>query len=625
MEYSYVIASFVLIPFLGFILSIFLPAKDEKILSSNAYFTVLVSGLVLLVFTFIWIIKGAEPLNVPELVLYKSKDYVFLIDFYFDKITAVYLLVGHFITLLICRFSFTYLHLEEGYRRFFYTILLFFIGYCFTILAGNFETLFIGWEILGISSFLLIAFYRDRYLPVRNAVKVFSVYRMGDIGILLAMWASHHCWHQNIAFFQFESLVASAATDAFHSWMIVFIVLCIILAASAKSAQFPFSYWLPRAMEGPTPSSAIFYGSLSVHIGVFLMLRTFPLWEHIYAIRWMVGGLGLLTAVIAFFITRVQTTIKTQIAYASITQIGIMFIEIALGLEVLVLVHFAGNAFLRTYQLLLSPSVVSYKIRDQLYHFQPSEKSKWTGIYKRVMITLYVLSIKEWGLDKIVKQLVFTPIKKLGRSLAFINQRNVLPIFIGLMLISVVVYFIEMKYPGILNNYLPEALAIIGLLFVFKAFAERFSPVLSWILVCINHAFVALAVTFNEHFSSSQTMIYLSGIVVAGTGGYLILKRLSIKEQSYFDLNQYYGHIYEYPKTAMLFLISALGVMGFPITPTFLGEDLIFSHIHEHQYVLASSFALSFIVAGMALIRIYARLFLGPHIKATHETPLTSS
>lgn len=625
MEYSYLVACFVIIPFAGFILSLILPKKDEKVLSQNAFYSVLVSGLALVLFTIVWIINGSAPLNVPELILYKTGNYVFLIDFYFDKITAVFLVMGHFITLIICKFSYTYLHLEDGYRRFFYTILLFFLGYCFTILAGNFETLFIGWELLGISSFLLIAFYRDRYLPVRNAVKVFSVYRIGDIGILLAMWASHHFWHQNISFYQFGSLVQPNIGSSEISWMIVFIVLCILLASSAKSAQFPFSYWLPRAMEGPTPSSAIFYGSLSVHIGVFLMLRTFPLWENIEFIRWLVGILGFVTSAIAYFITRVQTTIKTQIAYASITQIGIMFIEIALGLEMLVLIHFTGNAFLRTYQLLLSPSVVSYKIRDQLYHFQPQVQSRWTGFYKRVMFTVYVLSVKEWGLDKIVKQVIFTPMKNMGRCLAFINQRNVLPVFLGLLAISGFLYFVESQSPGILNDYLPEMLAIIGLLFVFKAFAERFSPILSWILVCINHFFVAMAVNFNEHFYASQTIIYLSGMMIAGMLGYIILKRLSIKERAYFDLNQYYGHIYSYPKTAMLFLLSCLGVMGFPITPTFLGEDLIFSHIHENQYILASAFALSFIVAGMALIRIYARLFLGPHIKATQETPLKSS
>jgi NADH:ubiquinone oxidoreductase subunit 5 (subunit L)/multisubunit Na+/H+ antiporter MnhA subunit len=140
-------------------------------------------------------------------------------------------------------------------------------------MSGNFETLFLGWELLGISSFLLISFYRTRYLPVKNAIKVFSIYRIGDVGIVLAVWLSHHLWHENITFNKLlnDSLVHEHLQN--HSSVGVLISLMILVSAAAKSAQFPFSSWLPRAMEGPTPSSAIFYGSLSVHIGVFLLLR----------------------------------------------------------------------------------------------------------------------------------------------------------------------------------------------------------------------------------------------------------------------------------------------------------------------------------------------------------------
>jgi len=93
-----------------------------------------------------------------------------------------------------------YLHKEPGYKRFFTTFLVFFISVQIIVLAGNFETLFIGWEILGVSSFLLIAYYRHRYLPVRNGLKVFSIYRIADVGILITMWLSHHLWHENITF-----------------------------------------------------------------------------------------------------------------------------------------------------------------------------------------------------------------------------------------------------------------------------------------------------------------------------------------------------------------------------------------------------------------------------------------
>ncbi len=163
------------------------------------------------------------------------------------------------------------MHRDEGYKRFFNTILLFATAYNFIILAGNFETLFIGWEIKGICSFILIAFYRNRYLPVKNAFKAVTNYRISDVALMLAMWMMHHLTHQNINFSQLGE-AKEIANAANQTGMAIFIVCMIILPATIKSAQFPFTTWLPRAMEGPTASSAIFYGSLSVHIGVFLIV-----------------------------------------------------------------------------------------------------------------------------------------------------------------------------------------------------------------------------------------------------------------------------------------------------------------------------------------------------------------
>ena len=352
MQTNYVILSFVIIPLLGFLISLLVPAKKELQLARVASYTTVLQLVTIISFIVYWLIDGRKHLNIEEVVLYQSKEFRFFIDFFFDEVTATYLFVGSFITFLIVRYSQQYMHLEKGYKRFFNTILFFYLGYSWTVLAGNFETLFIGWEILGISSFLLIAFYRERYLPAKNAVKVFSIYRIGDVGILAAMWASHHLWHENITFFKLENADLVHQQLLGHSGVGIFIGLALVTAAAAKSAQLPFSSWLPRAMEGPTPSSAIFYGSLSVHFGVFLLLRTFPFWEEQTIIRVVIGVTGLLTALVAHNITQVQSSIKPKIAYASITQIGIMFIEVALGWHTLVLFHFAGNAFLRTYQLL---------------------------------------------------------------------------------------------------------------------------------------------------------------------------------------------------------------------------------------------------------------------------------
>lgn len=625
METNYFILSLVLIPMLTFTLSLFIAEKREFTIGNIAYYGILAHLLTVTFFIGFWLYKGAPYINIREITIYDSPDYTFLIDFYFDRITAFYLWIGGFISLLIVRYCSYYLHMEGGYKRFFNTVLFFFMAYNMTILAGNFETLFIGWEMLGISSFLLISFYRERYLPVRNALKVFSVYRIGDVGILLAAWASHHLWHENITFFKLNNYHLVHEHLLNHSSIGIFISISLLIAAAAKSAQFPFSSWLPRAMEGPTPSSAIFYGSLSVHFGVYLMLRMEHFWEHQPLVRVLIGTMGLTTAVVSYFTARVQSNIKTQIAYASITQIGLMFIELALGWDTLVLIHFAGNAFLRTYQLLVSPSTVSYLIRDQFYHYVPHRFRFYKGISHRLQNTLYLLSLKEWNLDKFINILLFKPIRRLGQQLDFLTPGNVLLYVIPFYLVTLLLLWQRELIPDLLRPSVPALIAFIGLVMVFKAFSERKYPRLAWGLVMMNHFWTALAVSFNEAFDITHTVFYLSGVVVSGLIGLACLQILRQREPAYFDLEEYYGHVYEYKALGFVFFLATLGMMGFPITLTFIGEDLLLSHVHENQYFLAFFIALSFVVDCVALLRLYARLFMGVHVKRYHATPLRSA
>jgi NADH:ubiquinone oxidoreductase subunit 5 (subunit L)/multisubunit Na+/H+ antiporter MnhA subunit len=621
MQTNYLVLALVALPLVGFLASLLAPRTNETVISRMALATTGLQFLVVLGFLGYWAYHGFVAINIKETVLYKSGDYEFFIDFYFDRVTAVYLFTGGFISTLIVRYSRYYMHLEDGYQRFFSTILFFYFGYTWTVLAGNFETLFIGWEFLGISSFLLIAFYRNRYLPVHNAVKVFSIYRIGDVGILSAMWASHHLWHENITFLKLGNQQLVHEHLLGHSGTGIFIGLAILLAAAAKSAQAPFSSWLPRAMEGPTPSSAIFYGSLSVHFGVFLLLRTFPFWHEQWVVRLAIGLVGLTTAVIAFFVTRVQATIKTQIAYASIAQIGIMFIELALGLDTLVLIHFAGNAFLRSYQLLVSPSVVSYLIRDQFYHYQPSPALPSS----KLRSTLYLLSVKEWYLDWLMTNVTFKLFKQIGKWLGFLTTSRLMWYFIPLYALGLVLYFNQGWLAPWLLQAMPVLVAFPGLLMVFKAFAERNHPRLAWSLVFFSHLSLALAVSFNEHFDFAQTFYFLAGITVAALVGFVCIQELKRRVGPHYDLNQYYGHARVYPGLGLGLLLATLGLMGFPITPAFIGEDLLFSHIHQDQYALGIIVSLSFAISGMALIRVYARLFLGNYILPTKGNPLKAA
>ena len=615
---------FIFIPLLGFLISLLIADKSETAISWVAYITAGVNLLSLLIFVGYWLINGHPTLNLKEIVLFKSKEYEFLIDLCFDKITVVYILVGAFLTFLVTIYSRYYLHRERGYKRFFNTILFFYLGYNITILSGNFETLFIGWEILGICSFLLIAFYRDRYLPVKNAIKVFSVYRIGDVGLILAMWASHHLWHENITFLKLSNYELVHEHLQNHSFVGVFISLMILVAAAAKSAQLPFSSWLPRAMEGPTPSSAIFYGSLSVHVGVFLLLRTHPFWDQQISVRILIGLLGLSTSIIASLIARVQSSVKSQIGYASVAQIGLIFIEISLGFHNLALFHFAGNAFLRTYQLLVSPSVVSYKIREQFYNFIPRQHTFEDSFPKKIEYSIYLLSVKEWNLDSFMNYIVWKPLKSIGRKLDFLTVNRLLFLFIPAYVIGLMLLFVLGNGSETPHEYFPGLFALIGLLMILKSFSERKSPLMSWILLIMNHFWIALAISFNEKFEFTEAVFYLSGVIVSGFVGFLCINKLK-KIENNVNLNEFHGHSFEHPNLALLFLLACLGLAGFPITPTFIGLDLVFSHIHENQIILAYAAASSFILAGISLIRLYSRLFLGPHTKTYHEIPYKSS
>jgi NADH-quinone oxidoreductase subunit L len=536
----------------------------------------------------------------------------------------VYAAIGSVLTFIITVYSRAYLHREPGYKRFYNSIMFFYSGYTLVVFSGNLETLFAGWEILGVSSFLLIAFYRDRYLPVKNAVKVFSIYRVGDVGLLLAMWMSHHLWHENITFDRLNNFELVHHQLQSHTLIGVFISLMILVSAAAKSGQLPFSSWVPRAMEGPTPSTAIFYGSLSVHIGVFLLLRTYHFWEHQLSVRIIIGLLGLCTSIVASSIARVQSSVKSQIAYSSVSQIGLIFIEVALGWVDVALIHFAGNAFLRTYQLLVSPSVVTYLIREQFYHYVPREHTFEDSLPKRIEYSFYILSLKEWNLDSNMYRYLWNPMKAMGNKLKFMTAGGVVIFCAVVACLTTFVLFNEHLIPEEIQHYFTYVFAFLAVIFVLKSFTERKNIQLSWFLIIASHFCIAFAISFNEKFEYNQTLMYLSGIVFFGIVGYLCLQMLKALEQD-IDLDRFHGHAYMYKGLALVFLIACLSVAGFPITPTFIGEDLIFTHIHEDQLLLAFLVSVAFIIDGLAIIRIYARVFLGPHVKSVYEMAYRSS
>ena len=611
---------FILVPVVAFIATLLLENKSEKIIGRIVRFAKIFYIIAAVLLAAGWIVNGLKPISYKLTTLYQTEHFVFAIQFYYDEITAVFSIVGSLLFFLVATFSKYYMHRDEGFKRFFNIILLFAAGYNFIIFSGNFETLFIGWEIKGLCSFLLIAFYRSRYLPVKNAYKTISNYRVSDVALILAMWMMHHLTHQNITYTQLDQ-ARDIATQTHHAGMAVFIVSMFILAATIKSAQFPFTTWLPRAMEGPTSSSAIFYGSLSVHIGVFLLLRTHAFWQDMLWAKIVIIVVGVLTGIFATLIARVQPNVKTQIAYSSAAQIGIMFIEIALGFHWLVLIHFAGNAFLRTYQLLVSPSVLNYLVHHQYFHYHPPQ-DKPVG---KLRAALYILSVKEWNLDTMMFKYLWSPFKWIGRQMQFLENRTCKALIVIITILAVGKAFINSERFESITSYLPTALLAIALLVILASFASRKSASESWNNLIMPHILIISAIVINaDHHIWTEVIMYAGGVLFSYLLGlYCLQKANSIDKDT--DLDKFHGYVYEQKTTALLFLIAAIGLIGFPVTTAFVGIDVFFTYAQSGQVVLITLLALCFIFIELAAIRIYLRIYLGPHKKLYHPVAFRSS
>jgi NADH:ubiquinone oxidoreductase subunit 5 (subunit L)/multisubunit Na+/H+ antiporter MnhA subunit len=235
--------------------------------------------------------------------------------------------------------------------RFFVLLGLFATGTQLVALAGALELFFAGWEIIGIASAFFIGFFHERGEPVRSAVRAFATYRLSDAGLLIATVTTFEL----LGSARFSAFDRAATLPPAESTTIA---LLFLLSAMGKSAQLPFSGWLPRAMEGPTPSSALFYGAVSIHAGLFLLLRVWPALEVSIVARTAGVAVGLATALYAAAVVRVHTDAKGALAHATLAQVGLILAEICLGWTTLALVHLVCHAFLRLGQYLKAPNTI---------------------------------------------------------------------------------------------------------------------------------------------------------------------------------------------------------------------------------------------------------------------------
>ena len=348
----------------------------------------------------------------------------FAIKFVFDKLSIPFVALTFVLLGTVGAFASRYMHREAGYNRFFTLYAVFLAGMVIAALAGNIETLFLGWELVGLSSALLVGFFHERPAPVRNALRVWVVYRVSDAALLLAAVFLHHMSGAG----DFDKLTGyrEVAGQEIAAWpegecllraSSVWVVGALLLVAAAgKSALVPFCGWLPRAMEGPTPSSALFYGALSVHLGAFLLLRMDPLLDASPELSAAVLVLGLVTAAVSALAMRVQTDIKSALSFASLTQVGLIVAEIGLGWRYVPLAHLIGHACLRTLQFVRAPSVIRdhHAIENAVGDRLPRSSGGWLGA---VGGWFYRFGLERGYLDAFLDRFVVRPFLVVFRTL----------------------------------------------------------------------------------------------------------------------------------------------------------------------------------------------------------------
>ncbi len=302
-----------------------------------------------------------------------------------DWLSGPLLVTASILCAVVGHFSKPYLHRDPGYSRFFLFYLVFMGGISLLFSSTDIESILVGWELVGISSVLLIGFFSQREQPAHHSVYALVTYRICDIALIAAVMS----WE--------------TAPPVVLGGLLIF-------ASLAKSAQLPFSGWLPLAMEGPTPSSAIFYGALSLHAGAYLLLR--------FSHYWMDTGLapiiiviGAGTSLYATVTGRTRSDAKGLLAYAGMAQVGIIFIEIGLGYPQLALWHIVGHCFVRTLQLLRAPSLM------QDFH-QMGYGQAWPRRMTPVVVKRgYRFFLSGFHLNDFVRNWVSGPVLSLARWL----------------------------------------------------------------------------------------------------------------------------------------------------------------------------------------------------------------
>jgi NADH-quinone oxidoreductase subunit L len=279
-----------------------------------------------------------------------------------DAITVVMLFVVTFVALMVQVYSLGYMKGDDRYGWFYAIISLFVASMLALVLADNLLLLYIAWELVGVCSYLLIGHYYHLRSAAEASKKAFITTRIGDVGLLIGILL---LWHET-GTFNIEAIIEAAEAGEIQTEVLTASVVLLFLGAMGKSAQFPFHVWLPDAMEGPTPVSALIHAATMVVAGVYLVARLLPLFEIVAGASELVLAIGLLTTFISATLGLVMTDIKRVVAYSTINSLGLMFVALGLGEPAAAMVYLFVHAFFKALLFLGSGSVIHATDRQEV-------------------------------------------------------------------------------------------------------------------------------------------------------------------------------------------------------------------------------------------------------------------
>ncbi|MFA7361084.1 MAG: NADH-quinone oxidoreductase subunit L [Candidatus Kapaibacterium sp.] len=371
----------VVLPLIGFLINSLLGKKlnSEKLSGW-------LSSLLVFVPFLIGVYSLFELLKLPpesRTIVYKYFSWIsagsFNLDYSFvlDPLSLVMILVVTGIGFLIHVYSIGYMHGDKGYASFFAYMNLFIFAMLHLVLADNFLLIFLGWEGVGLCSYLLIGFWYEKKFTGEAAKKAFVVNRIGDFGFMIAMFLIF----ANFGNLNISTFAGSIAGFSVNSPLLVAIALLFFLGATGKSAQIPLFVWLPDAMAGPTPVSALIHAATMVTAGIYLIART----SLLYALAPIAGNviliIGIATAIMSATIALKQNDIKKILAYSTISQLGFLFIAIGTQSYVAAVFHLVTHAFFKALMFLGSGSVIHGMHEEQDIRRMGGLKSKMKITY----------------------------------------------------------------------------------------------------------------------------------------------------------------------------------------------------------------------------------------------------